>query len=148
MQYLMHEIQPSQDDESMKNNKIKWIDHADHKNVEKLFNGANDLVWKLGSEEIIDYAKRLPLVLGKSHSETHGNELTSIFEYFMNEHSSLVKIMCSTCKISYLEWLKFLLVCNGQKTYGLSCTEVYSNDCKIETKHFLTKQTHIDIWNS
>ena len=42
-----HEIETQQDNESMSNNKTKWHEASDHKNVEISFDGANDLVWKL-----------------------------------------------------------------------------------------------------
>ena len=100
MQLLIHEMETSEDKDTMKNEKIKWIEDSDHKNVEMLFNGANDLIWKQASEEISNCVDRLPEVLGKSHSQIAGNELSSLFEFFMNEHSSLVQIVCSTCKIS------------------------------------------------
>ena len=44
MLHFMHEIETQQDDESMSNNKIKWHEVSDHKNVEILFDAANDLV--------------------------------------------------------------------------------------------------------
>ena len=51
-------------------------------------------------------------MLVESDEVTHENELSSIFEHIMGDYSSLVQVACVTCKISYLEWLKFILVYN------------------------------------
>ena len=116
LQRLLHEVEATQQNESMKNEKIKWTEDRDHKNVETIFDGANEMTWKHGIKEIKDCVSRLPHVLKKSHLEMLGSHLTHLFDYFMNEHSSLVQITCSTCNTSHVEWLKFLVVCITQKT--------------------------------
>ena len=113
---------------------------TDHKSAEILLYGANDLIYKLGSEESSDHVKRLLVVSGKSQSETHGNELSSMFEHFLGENSSLVQVAQLKFKMSCLEWLQFLLFCNSQKTNGSSCTEFYSNEHKVENKNILKQK--------
>ena len=56
-----------------------------------LFDGANEMTWKHGSKEMNDHVARLPSALKKIHQEIQGNQLAHLFEFFMNENSSLVQ---------------------------------------------------------
>ena len=110
MHHLLCEVEESQRNEAMKNEK-KLIKDRDHKNVEALFDGVNDTTWKQGSKETIDHAMRLPLVLRKSHSEMNGNDLVSLLDNFTDDHSShTARAACSM----WNGW-SFFLVCSTQK---------------------------------
>ena len=108
-QHLLCEVEVAQQNESMKNEKSKWTEDRCYKNVEMILDGANEIAWKDGSKETKDRVARSPRVLKKSHQEIDGNHLTRLFGHFMNEHSSLVKITCSTHNVPFVEWLKFLV---------------------------------------
>ena len=87
-------------------------------------------------------------MLGATDEETRDNESSSMFECFMGEHSSLAQVARVTRKTSHLEWLKFLLVCNSQKTRGSSCTEFCSDEHKVENENVLKQTKYLEIWKS
>ena len=128
MLHFTHEIETQQDNESTNNNKMKWHEATDHENVMISLDGANDLIWKLGLEEVKDCIERLPGALEATDEEVRNNESSSVLECFMGEHSSLAQVARATRKTSCLEWLKCLLVCNSQKTCGLPRAELHSDE--------------------
>ena len=90
-------MEATQQNESTENEKIKWKEDRNHKIVETLFDGANEMTWKHGIKEIKDCVSRLPHVLKKSHLEMLGNHLTQLFDCFMNDANYMQHVQHVAC---------------------------------------------------
>ena len=143
-----HETVSAQNDQLGNKDRVKWRDKKDHKDVAINFGHSAKLVWNQAKAEIKDCRVRLPSALRKSKEDVEKDTFGCMLDYFLGERSLLMQLMMDVSNTTYSDILKIFLACSTTKTFGLSATELSSNEYGVNTSDLPTSNEYCLIWDS